>query len=98
MKDSHLSGLADDVKIDPHIRPEPATATVTAPPQVALLSNGRYGVIITDSGSGGSTWRDLDVTRWREDATRDCWGQFCTSADRGRSLVGRAPADGPSGR
>jgi cellobiose phosphorylase len=32
--------------------------------------------MITDSGAGASTWRDLDVTRWREDATRDCWGQF----------------------
>src|ERR1700722_14094192 len=47
-----------------------------APPQVALLSNGSYSVMITDAGSGASTWRDLDVTRWREDATRDCWGQF----------------------
>ena len=41
-----------------------------------LLSNGSYGVMITDAGAGASTWRDLDVTRWREDATRDCWGQF----------------------
>ena len=47
-----------------------------SPPKVALLSNGSYGVMITDAGSGVSTWRDLDVTRWREDATRDCWGQF----------------------
>src|ERR1700722_15053037 len=47
-----------------------------APPQVALLSNGSYSVMITDAGSGASTWRVLDVTRWREDATRDCWGQF----------------------
>ncbi|HSE38040.1 MAG TPA: glycosyl transferase, partial [Blastocatellia bacterium] len=45
-------------------------------PVVALLSNGSYSVMITSAGSGYSTWRDLDVTRWREDATRDCWGQF----------------------
>ncbi len=32
--------------------------------------------MITSAGAGFSTWRDLDVTRWREDATRDCWGQF----------------------
>jgi cellobiose phosphorylase len=50
---------------------------ITDPPRVALLSNGRYGVVITGTGSGCSTWRGLDVTRWREDATRDCWGQFC---------------------
>ena len=32
--------------------------------------------MITAACAGYSTWRDLDVTRWREDATRDCWGQF----------------------
>jgi cellobiose phosphorylase len=47
------------------------------PPAIALLSNGSYGVMITGAGAGYSTWRGLDVTRWREDATRDCWGQFC---------------------
>jgi cellobiose phosphorylase len=67
--------------IDPRIRPESGTATDTAPPQVALLSNGRYSVVITAAGSGYSTWRGLDVTRWREDATRDCWGQFCYLQD-----------------
>ena len=48
----------------------------TPVPDVALLSNGRYSVTITAAGAGSSSWRDLDVTRWREDATRDCWGQF----------------------
>ena len=52
-------------------------------PEVALLSNGTYGVMITGAGAGSSTWRDLDVTRWREDATRDCWGQFCYVRDLG---------------
>ena len=47
-----------------------------SPPQVGFLSNGQYSVAITDAGAGVSTWRGLDVTRWREDATRDCWGQF----------------------
>ena len=45
-------------------------------PDVALLAGSSYGVMITDAGAGFSTWRDLDVTRWREDATLDCWGQF----------------------
>ena len=43
---------------------------------VALLSNGSYHVMITSAYGGYSTWRDLDVTRWREDTTRDCWGQL----------------------
>jgi cellobiose phosphorylase len=76
-----MATLTDDTMADPRIRPVCATATDAAPPQVALLSNGRYGVVITAAGSGSSTWRGLDVTRWREDATRDCWGQFCYIRD-----------------
>jgi cellobiose phosphorylase len=45
-------------------------------PEVHLLSNGRYHVVVTSAGGGYSRWRDLAVTRWREDATRDCWGTF----------------------
>src|SRR5205807_2396209 len=52
-------------------------------PEVALLSNGRYSVMLTDSGAGYSAWRDMDVTRWREDFTRDCWGQFIFVRDLG---------------
>jgi len=45
-------------------------------PEVHLLSNGRYHVVITSAGGGYSRWRDLAVTRWREDATCDHWGSF----------------------
>jgi cellobiose phosphorylase len=45
-------------------------------PEVQLLSNGRYHVAVSSAGGGYSRWRDLAVTRWREDATRDCWGSF----------------------
>ncbi len=45
-------------------------------PRTQLLSNGRYAVMLTSAGSGYSRWRDIAVTRWREDATRDCWGQY----------------------
>jgi cyclic beta-1,2-glucan synthetase len=45
-------------------------------PEVHLLSNGRYHVVVSNAGGGYSRWRDLAVTRWREDATRDCWGYF----------------------
>ena len=46
------------------------------PPEVHLLSNGRYHVMVTNSGAGYSRWNDTAMTRWREDATRDCWGTF----------------------
>ena len=48
----------------------------SATPETQLLSNGRYTVMLTAAGSGYSTWRDLAVTRWREDATCDDWGSF----------------------
>jgi cyclic beta-1,2-glucan synthetase len=45
-------------------------------PEVHLLSNGRYHVVVSSAGGGYSRWREFAVTRWREDATRDCWGTF----------------------
>jgi cellobiose phosphorylase len=45
-------------------------------PEVHLLSNGRYHVLITAAGSGASRWQELALTRWQEDATRDHWGTF----------------------
>ncbi|MDP1697541.1 MAG: glucoamylase family protein [Xanthomonadaceae bacterium] len=51
-------------------------AADTPTPQVQLLSNGRYHVMLTNAGGGYSRWKDLAVTRWREDATRDHWGTF----------------------
>jgi hypothetical protein len=53
------------------VRPATATgprrATADTPyPEVALLSNGSYGVLITAAGAGVGTWRDLDVS--------DLWG------------------------
>ena len=48
----------------------------TPAPEVHLLSNGRYHVMATNAGGGYSRWHDLAVTRWREDATSDCWGTF----------------------
>jgi len=59
--------------------------TIPTPPspEVHLLSNGRYHVAISSAGGGYSRWRDLAVTRWREDATRDCWGSFVYLRDVG---------------
>ncbi len=53
----------------------------TPNPEVQLLSNGRYHVMITNAGGGYSRWRDLAVTRWREDSTCDNWGSFCYIRD-----------------
>lgn len=45
-------------------------------PEVNLLSNGRYHVMISNSGSGYSRWQNIAVNRWREDATSDDLGLF----------------------
>ena len=50
-------------------------------PEVQLLSNGRYHVMVTNAGGGSSRWKDLSVTRWREDSTCDNWGSFCYLRD-----------------
>ena len=52
-----------------------------AVPEVQLLSNGRYHLLISQAGGGYSRWKGLAVTRWREDATRDAWGAFCYVRD-----------------
>ncbi|HXQ12280.1 MAG TPA: glucoamylase family protein [Caulobacteraceae bacterium] len=48
----------------------------SATPDTQLLSNGRYSVMLTAAGSGYSAWRDIAVTRWREDTTCDDWGSY----------------------
>src|SRR4029434_9937851 len=67
--------------------------TMTSQPAIALLSNGSYGVRIASACAGYSTWRELDVTRWREAAPRDCWGQFCYVRDLSDNMwsVGSQP-------
>ena len=53
----------------------------TSIPEIQLLSNGSYHVMITNSGAGYSRWHDLSITRWREDPTKDDRGIFCYIRD-----------------
>ncbi len=70
LEESHaLPGAADSVM---RLFTNPSLSA----PEVHLLSNGRYHMAISSAGGGYSRWRDLAITRWREDATRDCWGTF----------------------
>jgi len=54
--------------------------------RLCLLSNRTYSVMLSDSGSGFSRWRDPSVTRWREDVTRDHWGSIAGYYDHGAPL------------
>ena len=51
------------------------------PRRVQLLGNGRYSVLLSNAGTGCSRWRDLAITRWREDPTCDGWGSFVLLRD-----------------
>lgn len=57
------------------------SASPTGAPMTHLLSNGRYAVMLTTTGSGYSHWRELAITRWREDTTQDNWGSFVLLRD-----------------
>ena len=51
-------------------------------PQVHLLSNGNYGLLLTSNGSGYSFTRDVALTRWRADPTGERWGTWIYIQDR----------------
>lgn len=53
----------------------------TMVPEVQLLSNGHYHVMLTNAGGGYSHWKNITVTRWRQDSTCDHWGTFCYIRD-----------------
>ncbi len=84
---------ADEVQAVGDVREfvPPVVRRFTSPhgslPRTHLLSNGRYAVMLTTAGSGYSRWRDLAITRWREDVTRDAWGTyvFLRDVDSGES-------------
>ena len=54
---------------------------LTPTPEVQLLSNGNYHMMVTQAGGGYSRYKDMAVTRWREDMTRDDWGSFAYLRD-----------------
>ena len=81
---SHTSGLSDS-----HTGSSITEAPVrtfrnpdTAIPEIHLLSNGRYNVMVTNAGGGYSRWKNIAVTRWHEDSTCDDRGIFCFIRDK----------------
>ncbi len=73
-------------------RPTPAAAPWPVPihssvPQVHLLSNGRYGVLLTSAGGGYSFRPEMDLTRWRADGTLDDWGSWIYLQDPEEGLL-----------
>ena len=105
-RDSDVPAPAiDELQSAPELRELTATAPrlFSSPhhiaPRTHLLSNGNYSVMLTAAGSGYSRWRDIAVTRWREDPTCDSWGSYVFLRDvangevwsAGYQPVGREP-------
>jgi cyclic beta-1,2-glucan synthetase len=71
----HVSGLlrlkAGPVDIKPWSVP-----VHTAIPQINLLSNGNYRVLLSNMGGGYSACREIDLTRWQADGVLDPWGTW----------------------
>ncbi len=62
---------------------EPWQVPVDFPiPLVHYLSNGSYGVLITEAGGGYSRWKGIDITRWLSDTTLDNWGTWVYLTDQ----------------
>ncbi len=48
----------------------------TPVPEIHLLSNGKYSVMVTNSGAGYSRWKNIALTRWHEDMALENEGMF----------------------
>jgi cellobiose phosphorylase len=79
---AELQGASTDMETPVRVFDSPDTPN----PEVQLLSNGRYHVMVTNAGGGYSRWQNLAVTRWREDSTCDNWGTFCYIRDLASGL------------
>lgn len=79
IEDTESAAFSDVPETSVHVPMDANTAT----PEVQLLSNSRYQVMVTNAGGGYSRWKDLAVTRWREDSTCDNWGSFIYLRDIG---------------
>lgn len=70
------------------ISAEPWRAPVNTPmPMVHYLANQRYGLLLTNAGSGYSRCDETMLTRWRADATLDEWGCWLYVQDMARDQL-----------
>jgi cyclic beta-1,2-glucan synthetase len=87
--------LRTQVSLTPWREPVQAAA-----PRAHILSNGRYGVVITSAGGGYSLWHDMALTRGRADTTLEDGGTWLYVQDLDReSLTSPSfqPTASPSG-
>lgn len=76
----------------------PHTNADTPLPELSLLGDERYSVLVTAAGGGASRSGGIAVNRWRNDGTRDAHGQWCYLMNVGTGKVwsaGHQPVCGP---
>jgi cyclic beta-1,2-glucan synthetase len=78
---AHTADIIETHAATTDIEVRTITTANTRIPEIQLLSNGNYQVMITNSGGGYSRWKDIAITRWREDGTMDDRGIFCYIKD-----------------
>jgi len=102
----HPEEVRDVGRARPSVAIAPWRVPVDAPmPQVHVLSNGRYSVLVTSAGSGYSRWQraspqaeGVALTRWRADTTLDNWGTWIYVKDQDSGdlwSAGRQPTGSP---
>lgn len=77
----HTSDVADTHAITTDSEIRIIHTPDTPVPEVQLLGNGNYQLMLTAAGGSYSLWRGIALTRWREDTTADNWGAFCYIRD-----------------
>lgn len=63
--------------VDPEKNQSISLGTAKSPiPVTHCISNGQYSVMMTNAGAGFSRFKEINLSRWREDVTRDEWGMY----------------------
>jgi cyclic beta-1,2-glucan synthetase len=84
-----VKGVQRVIKSTPEIIPW--TVPVSTPiPELNLLSNGNYNVVLSNMGGGYSSWHGIDLTRWQPDGVLDPWGTWVYIQE----ISGGVPASG----
>ncbi|HTN45667.1 MAG TPA: glucoamylase family protein [Flavipsychrobacter sp.] len=84
---SHTSDITEHYSSSAETNIRMLNTPDTPIPEIQLLTNSRYNVMVSNSGGGYSKWKNYAITRWREDATRDHHGSFCYIKDVEKDIV-----------
>ncbi|WP_428910308.1 GH36-type glycosyl hydrolase domain-containing protein [Niallia sp. Krafla_26] len=79
--------VLDSTQKQDHVSVREYRSPNTHTPEVNILSNGTLTTVITNSGSGFSSYKGLLVSRWRPDPVMDQWGNYIYIRDMSNDEV-----------